>query len=160
MINLRVGQGLDIHPLVSGRACILGGVNIPSEIGPAGHSDADALLHAIIDAILGAAGLGDIGGMFPDTESAWKGASSLELLRLAWGKTASLGWRIMNVDCCLLLERPKIAPYVPAMKSNIAGILGLDPDAVGIKATTAEKLGFVGRGEGVFASASALLYRE
>lgn len=160
MINLRVGQGMDVHPLVSGRPCILGGVHIPSDKGPSGHSDADVLLHAVIDALLGAVGAGDIGQMFPDSDSRWKGASSLELLRMAWAKVSGAGWRVMNVDCSLLLEKPKVAPHIPAMKRNISEVLGLPLDAVGIKATTCEGLGFVGRGEGVLASASALLSRE
>jgi len=156
-MKLRIGQGIDIHPFCKGRALVLGGVEIPHEYGLDGHSDADALLHAIIDALLGAAGQGDIGVHFPNTDPKWKGISSLELLKIAWDGLAKSGWKIVNIDSSLLLEKPKIVSYIPEMKKKIAETLQIDTSCIGIKATTSEKLGFVGRQEGVLAQAVALL---
>jgi 2-C-methyl-D-erythritol 2,4-cyclodiphosphate synthase len=158
--KLRVGQGIDVHPLVSGRPCILGGVTIPHDKGLDGHSDADALTHAVIDALLGAAGKGDIGTYFPPSDAKWKDADSIELLRAIWAGLTAEGWRIENLDCTVLAQAPKISPYIPAMKERIGSVLGLEPAAIGIKATTTEHLGFVGRAEGVMAQAVALLSQQ
>ncbi len=155
--KLRIGQGIDYHRLIEGRKLILGGVEIPFEKGLAGHSDADALSHAICDALLGAAALGDIGLHFPDSDPSNRGRSSLEFLRLVREKVEAAGWRIRNVDATLLIQRPKIAPYAGAMKENIAESLGLDVTAVSVKATTTEGLNAEGRGEGISAQAIALL---
>ena len=157
--NLRIGQGIDVHQLVEGRPLVLGGVTIAHTHGLLGHSDADALLHAVIDALLGATGKPDIGVLFPNTEAAWKGANSLELLRKVAGAIFNEGWRIVNLDCCLLAEAPKMAPHIPKMKKNIAEVLGIADDRVGIKATTTETLGFVGRKEGITATAVVLISR-
>jgi 2-C-methyl-D-erythritol 2,4-cyclodiphosphate synthase len=155
---MRIGHGYDVHRLTVGRKLILGGVEIPWEKGLLGHSDADVLLHAVMDALLGAAALGDIGRLFPDTEDRWKGADSTELLR----KVVSLvegekGYRIGNLDCTVIAQAPKLAPYIDEMKNTIALCCGLDPDQVNVKATTEEKLGFTGRGEGISAHAVCLL---
>lgn len=158
-MNLRVGQGFDVHALVPGRRLLLGGVQIESSVGLLGHSDADVLLHAITDAVLGAAGLGDIGRLFPDTEARFKDADSRELLRLAVAQVQQAGWRVENVDCTVIAQRPKISPYVEAMRANVAADLGVAIDAVGIKGKTAEHLGFTGRGEGIAALAVALIAR-
>jgi 2-C-methyl-D-erythritol 4-phosphate cytidylyltransferase/2-C-methyl-D-erythritol 2,4-cyclodiphosphate synthase len=155
--SLRIGQGIDYHRLVEGRKLILGGVEIPSEKGLEGHSDADALSHAICDALLGAAALGDIGKHFPDTDPANRGRSSLEFLRLVRQKIEAAGWRVRNVDATLLVQRPRVAPYAEEMKKNIAESLGLTPAEVSIKATTTEGLNAEGRGEGISAQAIALL---
>lgn len=154
---MRIGYGYDVHRLVPGRPLVLGGVEIPYELGLAGHSDADVLLHAIADAVLGAAGLGDIGEHFPDTDPAWAGADSRLLLRRVARLASGAGWRVVNVDATLLAERPRIAPYREEMRRRVAGALGIEPIQVGIKATTNEGLGFVGRGEGMAAHAVALL---
>jgi len=156
--KLRIGQGIDYHRLVEGRKLILGGVDIPFEKGLEGHSDADALSHAICDALLGAAALGDIGRHFPDTDSANRGRSSLEFLRSVREKIEAAGWLIRNVDATLLVQRPKLAPYAQAMRQNIAESLALSIAAVSIKATTTEGLNAEGRGEGISAQAIALLY--
>ena len=156
-MNFRVGFGFDVHRLAEGRALWLGGVRIEHTVGIVGHSDADVLLHALCDALLGAAGLPDIGHHFPDTDARWKGADSKELLREVVRSIGERGWRVGNVDCSLVMERPKIKPHIPAMKRAIAPILGVEEDAVGIKATTNEKLGYVGREEGVCAYAVALI---
>lgn len=158
-MNIRVGQGFDVHALVPGRRLMLGGVQIESSVGLLGHSDADVLLHAITDAVLGAAGLGDIGRLFPDTEARFKDADSRELLRLAVAQVQQAGWRVENVDCTVIAQRPKIAPYVEAMRANVAADLGVAIDAVGIKGKTTEHLGFTGRGEGIAALAVALIAR-
>jgi 2-C-methyl-D-erythritol 2,4-cyclodiphosphate synthase len=158
-VPFRVGQGYDVHALVAGRPLILGGVAIPFRVGLLGHSDADALLHAITDAILGAAGLGDIGRHFPDTDPAHAGADSRALLRAAVQAVAAAGWRVGNVDATVIAEVPKILPYAAAMVANIAADLGIAADCVNIKAKTNEKLGFAGRGEGIAAQAVALLTR-
>lgn len=157
---IRVGFGFDVHRLVEGRELWLGGVHIPHSVGALGHSDADVLLHALCDALLGAAGLGDIGQHFPDTDAKWKGADSKVLLRAVVALLAEKGWAVGNVDCTLILERPKIMPHVPAMRAAIAPLLGIDQDAVSIKATTNEKMGFVGREEGVSAHAVALIQKQ
>jgi 2-C-methyl-D-erythritol 4-phosphate cytidylyltransferase/2-C-methyl-D-erythritol 2,4-cyclodiphosphate synthase len=155
--QLRIGQGTDYHRLVEGRKLILGGVEIPFERGLEGHSDADALSHAICDALLGAAALGDIGRHFPDTDPSNRGRSSLEFLQLVRGKIEAGGWVIRNVDATLLVQRPKLAPYNEAMRRNIAESLGLSVDQVSIKATTTEGLNAEGRGEGISAQAVVLL---
>ena len=152
-----VGQGYDIHALTPGRKLIMGGVDIPHSSGLLGHSDADVLLHAVTDALLGAAGLGDIGGMFPDTDARWKGADSRMLLREAVVAVRQAGWEIGNIDATIIAQAPKIKPHVPAMRANIAADLGIADDAVNIKGKTSERLGFVGRGEGIAAEAVALL---
>lgn len=157
--NLRIGQGFDVHALVPNRRLVLGGVEIPSALGLLGHSDADALLHAITDALLGAAGLGDIGRMFPDDAAQFKDADSRALLREVTARVRAAGWQVVNVDCTVVAQRPKIAPYVDAMRANIAADLGIDADAVGIKGKTSELLGFTGRGEGIATFAVALLSR-
>ena len=156
-MNIRVGQGIDVHELVPGRKLILGGVDIPSEVGLLGHSDADVLLHAIIDALLGAAGLGDIGQQFPNTDKSWKDASSLDLLARVWDKLKAKGWRVINIDSSVLLEAPKIGKFIPDMKVNIAKVLEISVDSIGIKATTSEGLGYGGRKEGALAQAVALI---
>lgn len=160
MMEFRVGQGYDVHALVPGRQLILGGVTIPHAMGLLGHSDADALLHAITDAILGAAGLGDIGRMFPDSDTRWKGADSRVLLRGAVAAVRTAGWRMGNVDCTVIAQMPRIAPHVAAMRDNIAADLCIAPDCVNVKGKTTERLGFVGRGEGIAAEAVALLLRD
>ncbi|WP_407443500.1 2-C-methyl-D-erythritol 2,4-cyclodiphosphate synthase [Fibrobacter sp.] len=153
----RSGIGFDVHKLVEGRKCIIGGVDIPYEKGLLGHSDADVLLHAISDALLGAAGLGDIGTYFPDTDPAFKGADSLELLRKVGEEVAKAGFEIVNIDSVVICERPKVNPHKDAMKANIARVLGLEVAQVGIKGSTTEKLGFTGRGEGIEAQAVAMI---
>lgn len=157
---IRVGLGYDVHRFAEGRELWLGGILIPHTVGLLGHSDADVLLHALSDALLGAAGMGDIGTQFPDTAAEWKGADSKELLKLVMIKLTEAGWSVGNVDCTLVMERPKIMPHVPAMRAVIAAILGVGEDAVGVKATTNEKLGFVGREEGACAHAVALIQRK
>jgi 2-C-methyl-D-erythritol 2,4-cyclodiphosphate synthase len=154
---IRIGQGSDIHALSPGRRLIIGGVEIPHELGLLGHSDADALLHAIIDALLGAAGMGDIGRLFPDTDERYRGADSRVLLRAVRDRLAAAGWRIVNVDATINAERPKMAPHIPRMAARIADDLGISADRVNVKAKTAEKLGFVGREEGISAEAVALI---
>jgi 2-C-methyl-D-erythritol 2,4-cyclodiphosphate synthase len=156
---IRVGQGWDIHKLVVGRPLILGGVTIPFAKGALGHSDADALLHAIIDALLGAAGLGDIGRHFPDTDGRYQGADSRLLLRTAASLLKAAGWRIENIDASILLEQPKLAPHILSMRQNIAADVEVTLDQVNIKAKTYEKLGPVGQGEAVEAQAICLLVR-
>ncbi len=158
-MELRIGHGIDVHPLVEGRDLILGGVKIPYSRGLDGHSDADALLHAVCDALLGAIGQGDIGTVFPNTEARWKGEPSATFVREVYARLTGAGWRVVNVDCAVLLEAPKLNPHIAGMKRQLAQLLEVESDAVGIKATTAEKLGFVGRGEGIFVSAVALLQR-
>jgi 2-C-methyl-D-erythritol 2,4-cyclodiphosphate synthase len=152
---MRIGQGFDVHALVAGRRLVIGGVAIPYEKGLQGHSDADVLLHAICDALLGAAALGDIGRHFPDTDPAYAGADSRRLLREVRQKLA--GYRIVNLDATILAQAPRMAPHVPQMIANIASDLGIEPGAVSIKATTTEHLGFIGRIEGIAAQAVALI---
>jgi len=157
--ELRIGHGSDVHAFVVGRPLVLGGVTIPYERGLAGHSDADAVLHAVCDALLGATGRGDIGTRFPNTSPEWKDADSRKLLGAVWSDISGEGWAVVNLDIAVLAEAPKLTPHIPAMKGCLAEILGLSPDRIGIKATTTEKLGFVGRGEGLMASAVVLLSR-
>jgi 2-C-methyl-D-erythritol 2,4-cyclodiphosphate synthase len=157
---IRVGFGFDVHRLVEDRPLFLGGVLVPHSTGALGHSDADVLLHAICDALLGAVALGDIGRHFPDTDQQWKGADSKDLLAAVVELLHARGWEVNNVDSTLVLERPKIMPHVPAMQRTIAGILKVDLDAVSIKATTNEKLGYVGREEGVCAYAVATVIKK
>lgn len=154
---LRIGHGYDVHQFAEGRKCILGGVDVPSKKGLLGHSDADVLAHALADAILGAARLGDIGELFPDTDPAYEGADSLKLLANVGKLVRSRGFTILDCDCTVAAQTPKLAPYRQQMRENLAGALGLDVDCVGVKATTTEKLGFVGRQEGIEAWAVALL---
>lgn len=158
--SFRIGQGFDVHALVTGRPLILGGVTIPYEKGLLGHSDADVLLHTITDAIIGAAGLGDIGKFFPDTDPQFSGADSRLLLRGAWEKVKLQGWEIGNVDATVIAQAPKIRPYVDEMVLNIANDLAIDPNQVNVKGKTTEKLGFTGRGEGIAAQAVVLLLRR
>ncbi|HEX9638912.1 MAG TPA: 2-C-methyl-D-erythritol 2,4-cyclodiphosphate synthase [Acidobacteriota bacterium] len=153
----RVGIGYDVHRLEAGRRLVLGGVELPFELGLAGHSDADVLSHAIADALLGALGDGDIGQHFPDRDERWRGVSSLTLLAEVARKVAAAGFRIAHIDSTLSAERPRIAKWVPVMRDRVAGALGMAAAAVSIKATTGEGLGFVGRGEGMWAIAIALL---
>lgn len=153
----RIGIGIDVHPLTEGRKLILGGVEIPSEKGLAGHSDADVLLHAICDALLGAAALGDIGKHFPNSDPAYKDVDSQYLLRKVRQLLERQNYKPVNVDAMLLLEKPKIAPFIPQMRKNIARCLGIELDAVSIKATTTEGLGFVGKGEGATAHAVCII---
>ena len=154
---MRIGTGVDVHRLVEGRKLILGGVEIPFALGLAGHSDADVLLHAIMDALLGAAGLPDIGKLFPDRDPAYEGISSLELTRRVAEKLAAAGYRVGNIDATVICERPKIAPYTEEMCRRTAEVLGIDPACINVKGTTTEKLGFTGRGEGIAAEAVCLL---
>jgi 2-C-methyl-D-erythritol 2,4-cyclodiphosphate synthase len=154
---IRVGQGCDIHALVPGRKLVLGGVDIPHPTGLLGHSDADALLHAITDALLGAAALGDIGKLFPDSDDAYRNADSRVLLKTAAERVREAGWRIENIDATVIAERPKIVPYVDAMRAAIAACCGLEAAAVSVKGKTSEKLGALGRSEGIAALAVALL---
>lgn len=156
----RVGQGFDVHALVVDRPLIIGGVTIPYEKGLAGHSDADVLLHAITDALLGAAGLGDIGQHFPDNDVAYLGADSRVLLRHVVGLLHAGGWKIANVDATIIAQAPKMAPHIPGMEELIAFDLGIDTKCVNIKAKTTERLGFTGRGEGIAADAVCLLWSE
>ena len=159
MTPLRIGQGFDVHALVSGRPLVIGGVTIPFEKGLDGHSDADVLLHAITDAILGAAGLGDIGRHFPDTDPKFKGADSRNLLREAVARVKEAGYVVVNIDCTIIAQAPKMAPHVAVMAANIAADCGLEAGQVNVKAKTTERLGFAGRGEGIAAEAVALVER-
>lgn len=153
----RTGIGFDVHQLVEGRKCIIGGVEIPHHKGLLGHSDADVLVHAICDALLGAAGLGDIGTFFPDDDSAYKDVDSLILLRDVRAKIVAMGFQIVNIDSVVMAERPKLKPHRDSMKQRMAQVLDISPDLVGVKATTTEKLGFTGREEGIAAQAVATL---
>ena len=157
--GLRIGEGWDVHRLVEGRALILGGVHVPHSHGLLGHSDADALLHAITDALLGAAALGDIGRHFPDTDAAFKGADSLALLAEAARRVRAAGWDIGNVDSTIVAQSPKMAPHIPAMRERIGTALGLPAERVNVKAKTAEKMGPVGEGRAIEARAVCLLQR-
>ena len=157
---MRIGQGYDVHRLVPDRRLVLGGVDVPHDLGLLGHSDADVLLHAIMDALLGAASLGDIGKWFPDSDSAYYGANSLSLLRQVAVILDKHGFSIVNVDSTIIAQKPKLAPYIPSMRSNIADALRLSIDRVSVKATTEEHLGFTGKEEGMAASAVALLEKE
>ena len=159
MTDLRIGNGFDVHAFAPGRKLILGGVEIPHDLGLAGHSDADVLMHAICDALLGAAAQGDIGAHFPDTSARFKNIDSRILLRDVGAKIAVLGWSVVNMDATLVAQAPKMAPHVAAMRANIAADLGIDVARVSVKATTTEKLGFAGRGEGIAAQAVCLVRR-
>ncbi len=154
---MRIGHGYDVHRLVEGRRLILGGVDIPFEKGLLGHSDADVLAHAVMDALLGAAALGDIGKLFPDHDPAYEGADSLVLLRRVTETLGRNGYEIGNVDATVLAQRPKLAPHIPLMREKLGRAMGLDPDRVSVKATTEEGLGFTGAGEGIAAHAVALI---
>ena len=154
---MRIGQGFDVHRLVAGAKLVIGGVEIAHDKGLAGHSDADVLLHAICDALLGAAALGDIGKHFPDTDAAYKGIDSRELLRRVATLLRDRGRRVVNVDATIIAEAPRMAPHIPAMVANIAADLAIEPHSINIKATTTEKLGFTGRGEGIAAQAVCLI---
>ena len=154
---MRIGHGYDVHKLVAGRKCIIGGVDIPSDLGLLGHSDADVLLHAISDSILGAAAMGDIGHLFPDTDDKWKGADSLKLLEEVVRQVNSKGYKIINIDSTILAQTPKMAPYIYSMRENIANACNIDVDLVSVKATTEEGLGFTGAKEGIAAHAVCLL---
>jgi 2-C-methyl-D-erythritol 2,4-cyclodiphosphate synthase len=156
-LKLRIGQGYDVHRLVAGRRLVLGGVEVPSPLGLDGHSDADVLLHALGDALLGAAGLGDLGDLFPPGEARWKDADSAELLRQILDRVTARGWRVVNCDLTLVAEAPKLAPYRQSIRARIAELLGVTADEVGLKATTHERLGALGRGEGMAALAVVLL---
>lgn len=156
---IRIGQGFDVHQLVEGRKCIIGGIDIPYEKGLLGHSDADVLLHAISDAILGALGQGDIGKHFPDTDPAYLDADSVKLLERVWELAKSMGYRLGNIDSTIIAQKPKMAPYIPQMVELIARVLEADPSQVNVKATTTEKLGFTGRGEGVAAQSVVILQK-
>ncbi len=158
--EVRTGFGYDSHQMVDDRELILGGVSIKHDMGLAGHSDADALVHAIIDALLGAAGMDDIGTLFPDTDPAYKNADSTDLLRIAWGKMAADGWSIENIDSTIMAEAPKMRPYVQQMRQRIADVLQVSPERVNVKATTNEKMGFIGRKEGIACTAVATLRRR
>ena len=158
-MKVRIGNGFDTHALVAGRPLILGGVHVPHDRGLDGHSDADVLLHALCDAILGALALGDLGAHFSDTDARWKGADSRVLLRHVMGLAAGAGWSIGNVDTTVVAQAPKLAPHVPQMVANIATDLGCEPGQVSVKATTTERLGFAGRREGIAALATVLLER-
>ena len=157
--QLRVGCGYDVHKLVEERKLILCGVEVPYELGLLGHSDADVALHALMDALLGAAALGDIGKHFPDTDERFKGADSMKLTEHVVGLLAERGWQINNVDVTIIAQRPKLASFIPAMRANVARVLGVEEDAVNVKATTTEKLGFTGRGEGIASEAVASIIR-
>lgn len=157
---LRIGQGYDVHRLVEGRKLILGGVEIPYERGLLGHSDADVLLHAIMDAMLGAAGMGDIGRHFPDSDPAYAGADSMILLKETTRKVNQAGWLVGNIDATVIAQRPKLAGYIPLMQERIANTIGVVQEQINVKATTEEGLGFTGSGEGIAAQAVALLVRK
>ena len=154
---MRIGHGYDVHKLVEGRDLILGGVKIEYQLGLLGHSDADVLLHAVSDSLLGAAGLGDIGKHFPDTDPKYKGADSLELLRVVAQRVKEAGYRVSNIDVTMIAQKPKLKDHIPQMVINIAGAVGVDPARVNVKATTEEKLGFTGEGLGMSCHAVCLL---
>ena len=157
---LRIGHGFDVHAFADGRRCILGGVDVPCERGLDGHSDADVLVHALMDALLGALREGDIGKLFPDTDPAYEGADSIELLRHVAALVRERGFEIVDCDCTVAAQAPKLAPYREQMRANMAEAMGVAVDAVGVKATTTEKLGFVGRREGIAAWAVALIQKN
>jgi 2-C-methyl-D-erythritol 2,4-cyclodiphosphate synthase len=157
--ELRIGTGFDAHALVEGVPLVLGGVEVPYPRGLAGHSDGDVLAHALTDAVLGAAGLEDIGALFPSGDERWRGARSVDLLAEAWRSVRTHGWTLENADCVLIGEEPRLAPHRDAMRAALAGALGVDPALVAVRATTTDGLGFTGRGEGLAAQAVALLRR-
>lgn len=156
----RIGQGFDVHQLTEGRPLILGGITIPYEKGLLGHSDADVLLHTVTDAVLGAIGEGDIGRHFPDTDPEFKDADSAKLLEHIWSLVENRGYELVNADCTIIAQKPKMAPYIEQMKKRIAELLKATPDQVNVKATTTEKLGFTGRGEGIASQAVVLLKKK
>ena len=156
---MRIGHGYDVHRLVEGRKCIIGGVDVPYEKGLLGHSDADVLLHAVMDAVLGAMAVGDIGKLFPDSDPAYKGADSLALTRRVAEVMTEKGYRLGNIDATVIAQAPRLAPHIPAMRQNIASAFGTDVDRISVKATTEEGLGFTGSGEGISAHAVCLLER-
>lgn len=157
---MRIGFGYDAHRLVSGRQLKLGGVDIPYKKGLDGHSDADVLAHAVMDALLGAAALGDIGKYFPDTDNKWRNANSMELLETIVEMLFTQGWRVENIDCTVVAERPKLAPFVPKMKENLAIAMNIEESRVSVKATTTEGMGFTGKGEGIEAYVVVLIVRN
>ena len=157
---MRIGHGYDVHRLVEGRSLILGGVRIPFEKGLDGHSDADVLTHAVMDALLGAAALGDIGKLFPDTDDRYLGADSIALLREVDRRLTEAGYRLGNLDVTVIAQRPKLAPYIEAMRERLASVMGIDSDCVSVKATTEERLGFTGEGLGISAHAVALIEKK
>lgn len=159
-MNIRIGHGYDVHRLVPGRALIIGGVHIPSEVGLLGHSDADVLLHAISDALLGACALGDIGAHFPDTDEKYRGADSLHLLSLVGELISERGYCVGNIDATLIAQAPRMSPHISAMRENIARALGVDVDRISVKATTEEGLGFTGDGSGIAAHAVCTVYKK
>ena len=154
---MRIGHGYDVHRLVEGRRCIIGGVDIPYEKGLLGHSDADVLLHAVMDAVLGAMAAGDIGKLFPDNDPAFEGADSLALTRRVAKFMGERGYRLVNIDSTVIAQAPKLAPHIPVMRANIAAAFSVDMDCVSVKATTEERLGFTGAGEGIAAHAVCLI---
>lgn len=154
---MRIGHGYDVHKLVEGRKCIIGGVDIPSPLGLLGHSDADVLLHAVSDALLGSCAMGDIGHLFPDTDDRWKGADSLELLKEVVRRVNEKGYRVVNIDATILAQTPKMAPYISEMRKNIAAACNVNQDLVSVKATTEEGLGFTGAKQGIAAHAVCLI---
>jgi len=156
---MRIGQGYDVHRLIEDRKLILGGIEIPYEKGLDGHSDADVLLHAIIDALLGAAALGDIGKMFPDTDERYRGVDSAQLLQTVFDRISGMGYSIENIDCTVIAQAPRLAPFIDRMREKIAGVLDVSPERISVKATTEEHLGFTGSGEGIAAQAVVLLNR-
>ena len=157
---MRIGHGYDVHRLTQGRDLILGGVKIEYEKGLDGHSDADVLIHAVMDALLGAAGMGDIGRHFPDTDPAYKGIDSMKLLQIVMGKLTDAGYRVGNIDVTMIAQRPKLKDHIPKMQNNIAQVLGISPDRVNVKATTEEHLGFTGDGSGMSCHAVCLLEED
>jgi len=156
-MNMRIGQGFDVHAFAENRRLVLGGVDVPFHLGLAGHSDADVLIHAICDALLGAAGLGDIGKHFPDDDAQYKDIDSTKLLQHVMQSIQELGWQVGNVDATVIAQQPKLAGFIPAMRERLAGLMDIEVDACNMKATTTEKLGFTGRGEGIAAQAVVLL---
>ena len=160
MVNFRIGHGYDVHRLVSGRRLVIGGVDIDYSLGLLGHSDADVLLHAIMDALIGAMGLGDIGRHFPDSDEKYKGISSMALLSSVYDLLLENGYEVVNIDATVVLQKPKLLPYIETMRSNIAFALNVDPSEINVKATTEEKLGFTGREEGISAHAVALISKK
>jgi 2-C-methyl-D-erythritol 2,4-cyclodiphosphate synthase len=156
----RIGQGFDVHALVPGRRLVLAGVEIPGPEGLLGHSDADVFAHALTDALLGAAGLGDIGGLFPDTDPRFHQADSMVLLDIAWQQVRAQGWSLINIDGTIIAQRPRVAPHVPAMRRRLAEVLGVCPDQISIKGKTTEHLGFTGRGEGIATMVVAAICKD
>lgn len=157
---MRIGHGYDVHKLVEGRKCIIGGVNVPCQLGLLGHSDADVLLHAVSDALLGACAMGDIGHLFPDTDERFKGADSILLLKQVCERIGEAGYSVVNIDCTVIAQIPKLAPYIDEMRSNIAAACGVDTDTVSVKATTEEGLGFTGEKKGIAAHAVCLVEKR